>query len=505
LILTFIKIRGKRELNIPNVKQLYKANMADVLVVGAGPTGLFMAIELVRQGLSVRIVEKNRERSRYSKALAIQPRTLEILHHVGLIDPFLQHGIRVRAFNPMGNPMQNQSPLGHLCLGALDTPYPFILSIEQSKTEQFLEEHLASLGVKVERGIEIASLQVAEPWVIGCDGIHSTVRKLLNLSFEGREFPSTFFLADVRIEWTRSHNEAYGFLTSKGIVAAIPLPQSGYYRLVSASGDLREMQKLLPDASISDPIWEAQFHIHTRMVSSYQKGKVFLAGDAAHVHSPVGGQGMNSGMQDAFNLAWKLALVHRGLATDRLLATYHLERHFFGKTLLKGTEIATHLIALRSPFWIRVRNWIFKKIFACPWIRRKITSAVAQLSIHYPESAIVKEVGSFRGGPSSGMRPVNAVLFGPDGEIDLFSLWQKTTEPQVVWFVGKKKIKVPYGIQIVDSPHPMEGVYVDPVGNAYRAYGVAAQAVYIIRPDRVVGYRSTSLNAKKVADYLRLV
>lgn len=475
--------------------------MADALIVGAGPSGLFMAAELVRHGLSVRVIEKESERSIYSKALAIQPRTLEIFAHLGIIDRFLAEGHPVRAMNPVAP----SGPLARLSFEQLDTAYPFILSLEQSKTERILEEYLSSLGVHVERNVELRAFDQT-PWIIGCDGSHSIVRKLLGLSFEGRAFPSTFSLADVRIEWSRSHDEAYGFLGPKGLLGVIPLPEPGRYRLVfqlprvvgaeSPPPTLKEVQQLLLEAKITDPIWLTNFHIHTRMVSSYRKGNVFLVGDAAHIHSPAGGQGMNSGIQDAFNLAWKLALVHQGRARPGLLDTYNLERQSFGRALLKNTELATRIATLRNPIAMGLRNGIFRFLLSFKSVRKKLARGISQLAIQYPSSSIVTESGFFHGGPRAGSRALNVSV---DGKTDLFSLWKKTTKHQILIFTDAE-IPQKY-LQFKSALFLIRGVS----NRAHAAYGVRQDAVYIIRPDLVVGHRSSPPDLKKVADYLELV
>ncbi len=443
--------------------------MVDVLVVGAGPTGLFMAAEAARHGLSVRIIDQAISRSVYSKAIAIQPRTLEIFRHLGIVDRFLDQGVRVRALNG----------LTRISFDELDTDYPFVLSLEQSKTEAILEEYLGSLGVRVERGVQLKTLeQFPAKWVVGCDGSHSAVRKLLGLSFEGRAFPSTFSLADVTLRWGRPHDEAYGFFTPKGLVGVLPLPAPDTYRLVfqMEGMTLGEIQELLPDAEISNPTWQATFQIHTRMVSAYRKGSVFLAGDAAHIHSPAGGQGMNSGIQDAFNLAWKLKSPH-------LLDTYNLERHSFGKRLLRYTERATRLMALRNPVARSVRDAALRSILRCPWFRRKLTRGVAQLSIVYPKSAIAVELGRFKGGPVAGSRAP--------------TLGQKTKGHQILLFTDTPSQKFPVEptLLIDRSKNP----------ELCTTYGLEQEAIYIIRPDLVVGLRSSPVDWKKVADYLELV
>ena len=305
--------------------------MIDVLVIGAGPTGLLMAAEAARFGLSCRIIEKNSAPLDKSRALAIQPRTLEIFDHLGIIDRFLAKGLKIHA----ANPFSYQKRLAHLPFDSLDSPYPFILSLEQTETEKILTDYLASFGVNIERECEFIDLSqddecvtvsvrdkenIKAKWVVGCDGAHSLTRKLLDFKFEGEAFPTAFSLADVELAWKYPHDEFFAFLNPEGILGVIPMPGKNRFRLVFQldrvlEGDptLEDVQEKVnksvgPGVVVSNPLWTANFHVNSRLVSSYRKGRVFLAGDAAHIHSPVGGQGMNSGLQDPYNLDWQPVL-----------------------------------------------------------------------------------------------------------------------------------------------------------------------------------------------------
>ncbi|MFS8563429.1 MAG: FAD-dependent monooxygenase [Rhabdochlamydiaceae bacterium] len=379
-----------------------KDNRVDVLIVGAGPTGMLMAAEVARYGLSCRIIDKGVACQDQSRAVAIQARTMEIFEHLGFAEAFLAEGLRLK----VGNPICSFHKLGRISFDTLDSSYPFILSLEQVKTEEILEQYLISFGVKIERGVEFLRMKQREEdvevvvahttsgqeetiqatWVVGCDGAHSQVRKQLNLAFEGKPLLGIFSLADVRIHWDYPIDELFVFLDAIGALAAIPLPEPKRYRLIFqlercrnllkerhslpngqlkeqivAKPQLKEVQELLCKHTgsyvlVSDPLWCANFCINSRMVETYQKGSVFLAGDAAHIHSPVGGQGMNTGLQDAFNLAWKLALVHNKQAGKKLLDTYDLERRSVAKKLLQATEIASQIATLQNRVAIALRN-----------------------------------------------------------------------------------------------------------------------------------------------------
>src|ERR1700691_579169 len=326
------------------------------LVAGAGPVGLTMAAELVRHGISCRIVDKAPARTELSKALVVWPRTLELLRIAGCAGDFLAAGrMIVSARLYAGRRM-----LANIGFESIDTPYPFSLFVPQSETERLLEEYLRKLGVRVERGVELASFTanvhgvnarlrradgknetVATDYLIGCDGAHSTVRHRLRLPFDGVSEQGIWLLADVKIRNHPYPGELLLFWHGDGVLAIFPMKE-GRYRIIAdwgaaepppenATPALTQIQDLIDrrgprGLEAYDPAWLSFFRINERKVKDYRKGRVFLAGDAAHIHSPAGGQGMNTGMQDAFNLAWQLAAVLHGDAGDTLLDSYQADR-----------------------------------------------------------------------------------------------------------------------------------------------------------------------------------
>jgi 2-polyprenyl-6-methoxyphenol hydroxylase-like FAD-dependent oxidoreductase len=319
----------------------------DVLIVGAGPVGLTMAAELARYGLSVRLVEKAAQATDKSKALVIWSRTLELMERMGCTAPFLAAGRAVRGASiTAGGEL-----IGHLDLSGVATRYPYALMIPQSATERLLAEHLASLGVAAERHIEFLRFSATESgvcstlrhadgreedvessWLVGCDGAHSTVRHELGMEFQGDTLPSDWILADVHLSDVPNAGEINVLWHTEGVLVLFPITGQRY-RVVADVGPaadgtrradptLEEVQAVLDrrgpgGIQASAPIWLAAFRINERKVAEYRAGRVFLAGDAAHIHSPAGGQGMNTGMQDAFNLAWKLARPMCRLAATR--------------------------------------------------------------------------------------------------------------------------------------------------------------------------------------------
>ena len=326
----------------------------DVLIAGAGPVGLTMAAELARYGLSVRIVDKNTQRTDKSKAIVVWARTLELLDRMGpgVTERFIEAGLKAEHANIFSGAEQ----IGHVDLSNVDSPYKFVLLIQQSETERLLEEQLATFGVKVERQVELKTFEqsadgvtcslghadgseekVEAQWLIGCDGAHSTVRHALGMSFEGSTMLNDWILADVHISGMQGPPAVDIHWHAQGVLAIFPLGGTRY-RVIADAGEsassgigehrvptMEEVQQILdvrgPKGLVaSDPVWLSEFTINERKVADFRAGRVFLAGDAAHVHSPAGGQGMNTGMHDAFNLAWKLSLVSRGLcAAEPLL------------------------------------------------------------------------------------------------------------------------------------------------------------------------------------------
>ncbi|MBM3648784.1 MAG: FAD-binding monooxygenase, partial [Alphaproteobacteria bacterium] len=316
--------------------------MVSVLVAGAGPVGLTMANELARYGVSVRIVDTAAQRTDKSKALVLWPRTLELLDQAGFVDGFLAGGVQCHG----AQISTGQEVIGRPSFDGIDSRFPYALMIPQSETERVLEEQLEKRGVKVERTVSLerfvdkggkveAQLRKAAggnetlsaDWLIGCDGAHSTVRHGLGVAFEGTTQLSDWYLADGQISGLPSEDRLYIYWHKDGILAFFPMGK-GRWRMIAdlgpAAGDgrhadptLEEIQGLIslrgsPNLAIKDPHWLAAFRINERKVKDYRRGRVFLAGDAAHIHSPAGGQGMNTGMQDVFNLAWKLSFVVAG-------------------------------------------------------------------------------------------------------------------------------------------------------------------------------------------------
>jgi 2-polyprenyl-6-methoxyphenol hydroxylase-like FAD-dependent oxidoreductase len=337
-----------------------------VLIVGAGPVGLTMAAELARYGVAVRIVDKAMRRTDKSKALVLWSRTLELLARAGCAEKFVAAGQQVTAANIIAG----GAMIGHVDLTGVASPYRYALMLPQSETERLLEEHLRSFGVTVEREVELTAFtpgasavaatlrrgggeleSLETEWLVGCDGAHSTVRHGLGLPFAGTTLQSDWILADIHLQgYPFPGAELAMYWHQDGVLAVFPI-SPGRFRVIADLGmsegahpadpTLDQVQATIERRGpgglfASDPIWLSAFRINERKVTHYRSGRVFVAGDAAHVHSPAGGQGMNTGMQDAINLAWKLALACRQACPDALLDSYSIERSAVGEQVLKA-------------------------------------------------------------------------------------------------------------------------------------------------------------------------
>jgi 2-polyprenyl-6-methoxyphenol hydroxylase-like FAD-dependent oxidoreductase len=390
----------------------------DVLIAGAGPVGLTLAIELARYGVSVRIIDKASERTDKSKALVIWSRTLELLERAGCSGALLDAGYKVTSVNISAN----KKPIAHFTLDGVDTAYPFALLIPQSDTERVLDEFLNTLGVKVERAVELTSFTASSAsvvstlrhadgteetletaWLVGCDGAHSLVRHQLGMEFHGETSLIDWMLADIHLEGIPRVPEISIAWHSDGVLAIFPIA-ADRYRIIAdvgknegeshrAAPTLEEVQAVLdqrfPGAPrATNPIWLSAFTINERKVKDYRAGRVFLAGDAAHVHSPAGGQGMNTGMQDACNLAWKLSMVVQGTCNESLLESYSQERSPVAAEVLKITGRATDLATLTGEMAQSIRNHTAALLLGFSAVRKFAANVISEIAIGYSHSPL---------------------------------------------------------------------------------------------------------------------
>ena len=405
----------------------------NVLIIGAGPVGLTLAIELARFGVRVRIVERAVQRTDKSKALVLWSRTLELLdRQPGGSAPFIDAGFKVDAVGLFAGNEQ----IARVSMDSVDSPYSYVLMLPQSDTEKLLEERLNMLAVRVERGVEATSIRLrpngadvtlrngdgreeraSADWLAGCDGAHSLVRHTVGATFAGETMDSDWMLADVHMRgYPVPDTEASVYWHKDGVLVIFPI-SSGRYRLLAdlpPSGEaqppaptLEQVQAMVDRRGPKgmrafNPIWLAGFRINGRKVTAYRWGRAFLCGDAAHVHSPAGGQGMNTGMQDAFNLAWKLATVINESCREALLDSYSSERSEVGEQVLADAQRLTVVATMRNPIAQSLRNTVGHLLLGLAPVQHTFANKMAEVSVAYPHSSL--NGPALSGGPRPGTR-----------------------------------------------------------------------------------------------------
>ncbi len=405
-----------------------------VLIVGAGPTGLVLALWLTKQGVGVRIIDKSAGPGETARAMAVQARTLELYRQLDLGDAAVAAGHRDLAMNLWaGGKRRAELPLDKA--GAGLTPYPFLLVFPQDQHERFLIDRLATLGVSVERRTELLSfeekqghvaarLRTAEgseeqceaSYLAGCDGASSLVRKQVGGRFEGGTYKQVFYVADVALSGLRPANEGHIALDGSDFVMVLPYGDTGLFRLIgTVIGERAERPETLAFEDVSheaidrlgikvDKVnWFSHYRVHHRVTDSFRHGRAFLLGDAAHVHSPAGGQGMNTGIGDAINLAWKLAAVVKGGAPDGLLDSYDAERRAFARKVVDTTDRLFTFATAQGGFADFVRAHIFPTVASAAYgldsVREFVFRTVSQTSLTYRDSPLsAGEAGKVRGG-----------------------------------------------------------------------------------------------------------
>jgi 2-polyprenyl-6-methoxyphenol hydroxylase-like FAD-dependent oxidoreductase len=509
----------------------------DVLVVGAGPTGLMLANQLARRGVRALIVDRHAGPALETRALGVQARTLEIYAHLGIVGRALELGKRATGANMWAQGHRAaRLPLGDIGRGL--SPYPFLLILGQDDNERLLGEALRDQGVTVAWNTELVGLaqepdrvvarlkqpdgttrEVSAAWVAGCDGAHSAVRELNGIAFQGAPYEHVFFVADTQMTGPMVPDELNIYFWRQGFHLFFPMRGTDHWRVVGiVPPAFRGREDLTLDAlmpsirqeagsglSLQGCSWFSTYRIHHRRAERFRDRRCFLLGDAAHIHSPVGAQGMNTGLQDAYNLGWKLALVISGGGREVLLDSYESERIPVARRLLGTTDRAFSLVVSDSGVAGLFRTRLVPKLLALALrlqrVQRIAFRTISQTGIAYPNSPLSETLpGLLAAAPRAGDRfPWLRLKLSPDGPAeDLFGKIDDTR----------------FTLIVIGQPAPPGGV---PLGDGLRVLVIPGDpandreleraripraAFYLLRPDGHVGLAGIRLEGAAVARYV---
>ncbi|MBK0097601.1 FAD-dependent oxidoreductase [Erwinia sp. S63] len=497
-------------------------NNIDVLIVGAGPTGLVLALWLTRQGVSVRIIDKSQGPGETSRAMAVQARTLELYRQLDMAEETIAAGYKMPAMNmwARGEP-KARIPLENA--GNDISPYPFVLILPQDRHEKLLVTRLQTAGVVVERQTEFMSFReegeqivatITTPtgqtetctatYLAGCDGAHSPVRHQIGSDFEGGTYDHLFYVADVLASGVKPANEGHIAFDKSDFVLVMPYGPEHQYRLIGTveSEDGDKQQHCFDDVSqrainglglsIKQVNWFSTYRVHHRVTNHFRHGRAFLLGDAAHVHSPAGGQGMNTGIADAINLAWKLAAVIKAQASEILLDSYEAERKAFAHKLVKTTDRVFTFITAAGGFADFVRTHIAPSIASQAYryerVREYLFRVISQTTMSYPDSPLSE-------GKAGEISAGDRLPYIAMGETDNYASLRK-----IVW-----QIHI-YGTAAEDvrnwcDRHGVEW-QVFPWQDTFEKKGFKQDTAYLIRPDGYIGLVVTERHAERLSAYV---
>jgi 2-polyprenyl-6-methoxyphenol hydroxylase-like FAD-dependent oxidoreductase len=533
----------------------------ELLIVGAGPTGLTLACLCLQLGISLRIIDKNSGPSKTSKAIGLQYRISEVLATMGIVDRFIEKGASPTPVNIYHGDRKLVTFHFDLPPGqnGRDAFRPRPILIPQSETEALLGELLVERGGRIEWDKEYVEFsqdqksvvsiirntdgtieKITTGWIVSCEGAHSVIRKQAGFSFEGKSYPLTFALADVEADWSLNHNENHVWMHKDGSFAALPLPGGpGTWRLffeiaeesaltneltLSVIRDLLINRSGLHNVNLTNPEWISEFKINCRMVNHYRNGRVFVAGDAAHIHSPTGGQGITTGVQDATNLAWKLGCVLRG-APESLLDTYEEERLPKAKEVLNETDRTT-AIFFAPQIWMRIlRDFLILPVLRMKFLQRRMFGKFSQLHVSYRDSRLSRDEFS---GRFWQRRPRKAGDRAPDVAFRLIHSGKMTTlftflsgvRPIVLigWSANlptESLVNIlkdsDFDFYFVLQDHgsklnlQQETCVLDVHGDFEALYGLREDFICLIRPDGHIGLIQQPVSIAGLKDYLKLI
>ncbi|MDR3491138.1 MAG: FAD-dependent monooxygenase [Gammaproteobacteria bacterium] len=528
-------------------------NPLPVLIVGAGPVGLLMACELARRGVSFRIIDAKPERTTASNATWIQTRTIEILDLMGIADRFLKVSHRCDAVN-----------LYHRDTQLLTIPFdlsflthPYVLMLAQSETERLLIAYLKEFKCEVERPCKLIDVKqhdnqvtstielkngeteiINSQFLVACDGANSKVREVCKIHFLGQDVAEQFMVADANINSSLPSNEIQMFfdqgtiLPDKGqLLTAFPLGDKKYRitanlyqshpRQFFSPQEVQEAvhERTYGNYTVNSVSWISPFWIHSKEIERFSQGSIFFAGDAAHTHSPAGGQGMNTGMQDAFNLAWKLALVINHKASPSLLESYHSERYPIVNEIVAETEKLTNMALFDKTFMTKLKSFS-RKVSRSPVImQKKLSMQISQLSTHYQNSPIihyVKHTGLTS--PQPGERAPDVIMNPP---AHLYNFLRNTSHNALLFcglLVDETKLKKILTLQqwlkenypelikvhvVSEKTVDVENNILDENKAIHQAYHIETPAVFIVRPDNYIAYCSNDVSTFSLGEFLK--
>lgn len=402
-----------------------RSTKTDVIIIGAGPTGLALACQFIRHGIDFVIIDKKETTTPHSKAIGVQARTLELYEQMGLADKLVELGWKAeKARLIVRGEVRGEADFSRMGQGMSD--YPFVLIVEQGRHETLVYDFIKANGKEVRWRTELESFTqddagvtasvktvngatetISAKYLVACDGARSLVRNTLGLTFEGLTFERLFYVADVDVDWEYTNEALMVFLMKSNLLAFFPMLGKNRWRVVGTfpeefakdEGDIlydEIEEQIKRDAELELDItkvhWFSTYKVHTRHVNKFSEGRCFLAGDAAHIHTPAGAQGMNTGIQDAYNLAWKLALVIKNSADPKLLDSYNEERLENADNLLKTTDRFFNLVASPEPVLTYLRMHVFPYIagvaFSIDAVNKFVFPRISQIGIHYRNASL---------------------------------------------------------------------------------------------------------------------